>query len=214
MKKKLILPEYKTTNIMQSQTQSRSQDIHNKHNSIRQPHTKHYDIEQNIKKTDPKSKKKAHLDDFLKSYQPKNVKESIQPYIKTTKLKDYEFLENHNRNKLIVGKTTVRYIPIKNSFINKNYEQHIRSGGLLLGGGTFCNGSFSEMNENDLGKWTHIMIRITIPDSKTNENKLLFLSLKNNYIFLKKLSRRANVNRSNDNTKQLFAEILDSLNKL
>ncbi len=91
------------------------------------------------------------LTKFLKNYQPKNLSSLLTPYKKCKKLKGYHFLKKSRLNKLIPFSTYIRYIPIKDSYIDKNYSKHIKCGGILLKGGTLINGKFKKKTTEQNG---------------------------------------------------------------
>lgn len=73
------------------------------------------------------------LYNFLSNYKPK--KNDLLPYLKCSKLKNYHVLKKNSD--LILHKTYVKYIKECDPFQDKKLNDHIKSGGILIAGGTF-----------------------------------------------------------------------------
>lgn len=124
------------------------------------------------------------LDDFLKNYKPKDLEVSLINYLKCDKLDGYDVLKYNNRHLLVKGNTYVKYVPIEKSSNDKNYESHIKLGGILLSGGKIIN-RYYKAYENE-SQWKYLLLKYT---NDKGEVVLYNLSLVKNYIFFKTMKK-------------------------
>ena len=123
------------------------------------------------------------LEKFLKNYKSKKL--DFGPYLRCKKLKNYHQLKNSDRDKLIPGKTYVKYVKIGDAFKDNNYNDHIKCGGILIFGGIYVRDKFRETDDYD--KWTHLMIKFD-PSPKINNDNKIERSLDDPLIFVIKLT--------------------------
>lgn len=116
-------------------------------------------------------------------------------YLQLDKLKNYKFL-NKDNSKLIPGKTYIKYINICDINKNKNYKDHVHSGGVFLAGGIFFNGSFTKYKNNsdqkteiNPNKWSHLLVKkIPYPQDSELNNELDNIPEYSSHVFYIKIS--------------------------
>lgn len=127
---------------------------------------------------------KFDLDNFLQNHKPKEIESSLSVYLKCSKLNGYEILKHNNRDSLIKGRTYIRYIHIEESFSNKKYESHIKSGGVLIAGGKLIDGVFT--STLDSSRWTYLLLKYGKKNKDDETEEVIFhIPIKKNYIFFK-----------------------------
>lgn len=126
-----------------------------------------------------------NLEAFLKNHKPKKI--NLELYLRCPKLKDYSILNKNNLNQLILYKTYIKMIRIEDLFRNKKLDDHIRAGGILLGGGIFDEKFIKTKNPND---WTHLMLKYepkpdTYPDGRMikKEPKIYVIKMSKYHLF-------------------------------
>jgi hypothetical protein len=127
------------------------------------------------------------INQFLKSYRPKNLTTYLVPYLKCVALKGYHLLEHYNADKLIPRRTYVKYIKIDEAFKDGFYDNHIRPGGILIGGGHIINGMFNKTHNNKL--WTHLMLKYDPEPLIDETGKIIRERFDKPKIFLIKMSK-------------------------
>jgi hypothetical protein len=128
------------------------------------------------------------LDDFLRTYKPKTIEKSLEPYTNCPKLKSYIFLKQTNRDKLECDGTYIRYIKINDAFLDKKYPNHIRPGGFLIDGGFMKYGTFTPSPCKD--QWTHLQLKYRFKDKDEDGNnidktRVFVINMSTNYIFFR-----------------------------
>ena len=129
------------------------------------------------------------LNTFLKNYKPKNLENTLEPYTKCNKLKNYKFLNRCMKNKLVSQRTYIKYVKINESFKDKHYDEHIYCGGILLDGGTIKDSKFIKSNDNE--SWTHLRLKYNLTDIVDNKKKeiveprIYIINISKYYIFYK-----------------------------
>jgi len=124
---------------------------------------------------------------FLTNHKPKHIEESIEPYLKCNKLKHYTLLKHTNRIKLVPAHTYIKYIKVSESFVDRQYDNHVRTGGVLLSGGILSSGKYKKISKQKI--WTHLLIKFIErkdPEDRTRPTSKIFLiNLSKYYVFFK-----------------------------
>lgn len=144
-----------------------------------------------------------NLNSFLKSYKPKSLEKSLQRYLKCEKLKDYVLLDKKNMHLLKISNTYIKYVNIDDNH-DKNYEDHIKSGGMLIACGYYYSGKF--INTVNFQKWTHLILKFSPSpiDGEIIESKTFVISLSKTYVFYK---------RYYNNQREFYNKLLEDLSK-
>ncbi|MEM0353953.1 MAG: hypothetical protein QXW79_00090 [Thermoplasmata archaeon] len=120
--------------------------------------------------------KEFDLKKFLKNYMPKKLEKSLSPYLRSERLKNYKLLGYRDRENLVPQKTYIKYVRLTDAFRDKNYDTHIKAGGILLAGGNYIDGQFKKMNEKN--KWTHLLLKLNLFDVR-----IYIINISRYYIF-------------------------------
>ena len=136
---------------------------------------------------------------FLNNYKSKSLANELEPYLKCKKLQNYILLTQSNKTNLIHQQTYIKFIKIEESFKDKLYSTHIRSGGILLNGGMMHNDKFKKLD--DKNKWTHLLLKYDPAPKVNNKGKVIqariephiyVISLKKCYVFYKIYNTKRN----------------------
>ena len=140
-----------------------------------------------------------NLQSFLESYMPKNIISEMAPYTISKKLAGYTFVDKTSINRIVPGKTYVKYIRINEAFKDTKYDDHIRAGGIVLWGGIVIDGLLEKVS--DPKKWTHLVIKYTSSVDK-NITKIFRLNMSNYYLFYRRF------NDTNEKMRDMLIELL------
>ena len=128
------------------------------------------------------------LNKFLENNKPKSVEKWLGPYMRTDKLDNYMYMKKKKDiARLLPLKTYIKYIRIEDSCGNKKRKKsHIKCGGILISGGTFCNKKYVVLD--DPKEWTHLTLKydpsVTVdPDGKVISDRVV------PYVYKIKLSK-------------------------
>ncbi|MEM3062367.1 MAG: hypothetical protein QW303_02305 [Nitrososphaerota archaeon] len=119
---------------------------------------------------------KFDLKKFLKTYKPKKLEKFLFPYLRSERLRNYRLLGYGDRGNLVPRKTYIKYVKLMDAFQDKNYDSHIRAGGILLAGGTYLDGQFKKLD--DKKKWTHLLLKLNLFDIR-----IYIINISRCYIF-------------------------------
>jgi hypothetical protein len=137
---------------------------------------------------------KFSLEKFIQNYKPKNLENELKCYLRCEKLENFKLLKQSNKKSLSPSKTYIKFIKIADSFTDKNYNEHIKSGGILINGGVMEMTRFIQKRNPE--EWTHLTLKY-IPKPKYLDNgeidlrsqsdgiRIYRISLKNYYVFFK-----------------------------
>ncbi|AUV58163.1 hypothetical protein [Bandra megavirus] len=122
---------------------------------------------------------------LLKNYRTKKI--NFEPYLKCSKLKKYKHISKKNFDKLQPNKTYIKYIKNEDLYQDKNYDKHIRCGGILINSGYFIHDKFYASDNTD--KWTHLLLKfVPFPTIIETENGIDKINEYENHIFTIKIS--------------------------
>lgn len=160
-----------------------------------------------------------NLDKFLKSYKPKKIDDYLKPYLKLKKLEKYEIIKPNKLKLLIPFKTYIKYIPYKNAFSDKNYDSHIKLGGILISGGLYKNNQY--IKDADPSNWKYILVKYETTQLRERLNNIessegdniphqyyFILKLSNNYIFYRYFNKEI----KNINNRKILTKLIKKSN--
>lgn len=116
----------------------------------------------------------------------------LSSYMKLDKLHGYQYLTSECMNKLLAGKTIVKYINRYNVPSDEHLEDHVKSG-IFLHGEVFKYGKNKGYEKSsNFKEWTHLMLKTQIAkgtkktlagERKTYDTHIFRIKINSNFIF-------------------------------
>lgn len=124
---------------------------------------------------------KFDLDEVLRDRKPRSLEEDVKVYLDLPCLKHYKVLDKKNIEKLVPGKTYIKYVRFEKVTSDEEYENHVSAGGFLVKGGRRAH-EFQQLD--DKKQWTHILLRQHgIFEGEEYQDRIFTINLATVYVF-------------------------------